>query len=328
MSVKNPYYDPSKSHHTPQGFINPEKEPRAKGDLKRWRKERKQQGFPHPPANGYQHFIEHWWQAADFSGTEDRLWFLGHACLLLRIAGRYVLTDPVFSERASPLPFYGPRRKTPPTVTVANLPPIDYVVISHNHYDHLDKPTIVSLLRRFPDIVFMVPLGMRPWLKRQGAQKIEELDWWDQREMAGISFHAVPARHWSMRTPWDRNRSLWCGWVVKHQAFSFFFSGDSGYSDQFSHIGERLGPFDIAAIPIGAYAPRWFMHLHHMDPQQAVQVFKEAQCRRAVPIHWGVFELADESLDEPPKELARAIAEDGLSKEKFAPLKIGQHISL
>ncbi|WAT02850.1 MBL fold metallo-hydrolase [Rouxiella chamberiensis] len=328
MAEKNPYYDPAKPHHTPNGFTNLESDTRKEGDLKRWRKERKEQGFPRPPGKGYDAFIREWCQTPDFGGSEDRLWFLGHACLLLRVDGRYILTDPVLSERASPLSFYGPKRRTPAAVTVASLPKIDYVMISHNHYDHLDKATIRKLVDRFPQVIFMVPLGMKPWMERQGAHYIEEMDWWDALVMDGVSFHAVPARHWSMRTPWDRNRSLWCGWVVKHRNLNFYFSGDSAYSEQFAQIGERLGPFDIAALPIGAYAPRWFMHSHHMDPQQAVQVFGETRCQRAIPIHWGVFELADESLDEPPRELRDAIEAGGLNADKFSPLKIGQHISL
>ncbi len=326
MAVKNRYYDPSKAHHTPEGFTNPEPHHRGEGDFKRWQRERKAQQLPKPPRMGYQRFIAEWWQKADFNGSDDRLWFLGHACLLLRIAGKTVLTDPALSERASPLKFYGPKRKTPVAANVADLPPIDYVVLSHNHYDHLDKTTIKKLLRRFPQLKFIVPLGMKTWLVRQGARFVEELDWWQEHTAGDLTFHAVPARHWSMRTPWDRNRSLWCGWVVTNPALRFYFSGDSGYSRQFKEIGQRLGPFDLAAIPIGAYAPRWFMSAQHMDPQQAVMVFSELKCRKAVPIHWGVFELADESLDEPLHELALAKEAHADVAPRFLPLKIGQSI--
>lgn len=327
MPGKNPYYDPSKAHHTPEGFTNAEPQNRQEGDLKRWRKERKEQGLPVPPDKGYEHFVSQWWQAADFSGTDDRLWFLGHACLLLRVSGRYILTDPALSDRASPLSFYGPKRKTPVTASVDKLPKIDVVLFSHNHYDHLDRMTVRRLLRRFPDVQFMVPLGMKSWLTRRGAKHVEELDWWEERTFGEITISAVPARHWSMRTLWDRNRSLWCGWVVAHPLLKFYFSGDSGYSDQFEKIGQRLGPFDLAAIPVGAYAPRWFMSAQHMDPQQAVEVFKELRCRKAVPIHWGVFELADESLDEPLRELSLAVSQSDLPEMEFKPLKIGASIS-
>lgn len=326
MAVKNPYYDASKPHHTPEGFTNPEPATRGEGDFKRWQRERKAQQLPKPPQKGYEHFIATWWQKADFSGTDDRLWFLGHACLLLRIAGKTVLMDPALSDRASPLKFYGPKRKTPVSADVADLPPIDYVLLSHNHYDHLDKPTVKRLLKRFPSLTFIVPLGVKRWLERQGAQHVEELDWWQAHHIGPLTFHAVPARHWSMRTLWDRNRSLWCGWVVHSEVLRFYFSGDSGYSNQFKQIGDRLGPFDLAAIPIGAYAPRWFMNEQHMDPQQAVDVFSEVKCRKAVPIHWGVFELADESLDEPLFELEQAKAEKEGVATHFIPLRIGQSI--
>jgi len=326
MAVKNPYYDASKPHHTPEGFTNPEPATRGEGDFKRWQRERKAQQLPKPPQKGYEHFIATWWQKADFSGTDDRLWFLGHACLLLRIAGKTVLMDPALSDRASPLKFYGPKRKTPVSADVADLPPIDYVLLSHNHYDHLDKPTVKRLLKRFPSLTFIVPLGVKRWLERQGARRVEELDWWQAQQIGPLTFHAVPARHWSMRTLWDRNRSLWCGWVVHSDVLRFYFSGDSGYSNQFKQIGDRLGPFDLAAIPIGAYAPRWFMNEQHMDPQQAVDVFSEVKCRKAVPIHWGVFELADESLDEPLFELEQAKAEKEGVATHFIPLRIGQSI--
>lgn len=327
MPGKNPYYDPSKPHHTPDGFTNTEPQNRQEGDFKRWRKERKALRLPAPPEKGYEHFISQWWQSADFSGTDDRLWFLGHACLLLRVTGRYVLMDPALSERASPLSFYGPKRKTPVAAPVEKLPPIDVVLFSHNHYDHLDRATVRKLLRRFPDAQFMVPLGMKSWLERRGARYIEELDWWQEHQFGDLTFSAVPARHWSMRTFWDRNQSLWCGWVVRNADLRFYFSGDSGYSNQFELIGQRLGPFDLAAIPVGAYAPRWFMSAQHMDPQQAVTVFSQLRCQKAVPIHWGVFELADDSLDQPLNELADAISQSDSPEMEFKPLKIGASIS-
>jgi len=327
MSAKNPYYDPTKAHHTAQGFRNPEQDLRAKDDLKRWQKERKQQGLPKAPQQGYQQFISDWWQKADFSGNDDRLWFLGHASLLLRVDDLNILMDPVFSDRASPLSFYGPKRKTPVAATVDELPRIDVILISHSHYDHLDNRTIRQLIARFPLATFIVPLGLKRWFTKRGAKQVSELDWWDSLQLGEFSFHAVPAKHWTMRTPWDRNQSLWCGWVVQHPQLNFYFSGDSAYSQEFAEIGRRLGPFDLAALPIGAYAPRWFMQSHHMDPQQAVEVFKEINCQQAVAIHWGVFELADESLDEPQQELAQALDQAELPTEVFRCLKIGQSLS-
>ncbi|MEJ4044469.1 MBL fold metallo-hydrolase [Erwinia sp. SLM-02] len=328
MAWKNPWYDPALSHHTPDGFCNPEPELRQAGDLQRWRRERKEQGLPKPPAQGYAQFTRQWWQPADLSGDADAVWWLGHACLLLRLDGRYTLIDPALSSRASPLPFAGPQRKTPPALMIEDLPGLDTVLISHNHYDHLDRPTIKKILRRFPQVRFVVPLGLATWFQRLGAVNVEELDWWQSARAGELTFSAVPARHWSMRTLRDRNRSLWCGWVVKHPRFNFWFSGDSGYSDNLLEIPRRLGPFDLAALPIGAYAPKWFMRGQHMDPDQAVSLHKAMGQPHTVAIHWGVFELADESLDEPPRVLRQAMGRGGLDSDRFQAWRIGARVLL
>lgn len=328
MKWKNPWYDAAKSHHTPEGFRNPEPDLREPGDLQRWRKERKAQGLPFPPRQGYTAFIQQWCQQADLSGEEDAVWWLGHAAIMLRLNGRYGLIDPVFSPRASPLRFYGPQRKTPAPLAIQDLPALDWVAISHNHYDHLDRPTIKAILRRFPQVQFIVPLGLEPWFRRAGARNVIQLDWWQQTQRHGITFHAVPARHWSMRTLHDRNRSLWCGWTVTTANLNFWFSGDSGYSEALLDIAERLGPFNLAALPIGAYAPRWFMQGQHMDPQQSVSLWQAIGTPVTIPVHWGVFELADETLDEPPQELARALEEAGQGTKRFRPWKIGERASL
>lgn len=323
MAWKNPWYDPSKAHHTPEGFCNPETDLRQQGDLARWRKERKAQGLPFPPAAGYAGFISQWWQPADLSGDQDAVWWLGHACLMLRIDQRYTLIDPALSQRASPLRWYGPARKTPAALNIDDLPRLDVVLISHNHYDHLDRPTIKKILRRFPEVQFVVPLGLKPWFIRQGARHVSQADWWQATELAGMTIHAVPARHWSMLTLRDRNRSLWCGWTINVKKLNFWFTGDSGYSENLLEIPRRLGPFNLAALPVGAYAPKWFMHAQHMDPQQAVSLHRDLGCPLSIPIHWGVFELADESLDTPPAELAHSMQSAGLDPQCFQPWRIG-----
>ncbi|WON78309.1 MBL fold metallo-hydrolase [Serratia sp. UGAL515B_01] len=328
MKITNKYYDASKAHHTPQGFRNLEPTLHEKGDLKRWQKERKKQRLPKPPQAGYAQFTQRWWQQADLSGSTDCIWWLGHASVLLRLGGRYVLIDPVLSSRASPVSFYGPRRKTPPPLTIQQLPAVDVVLISHNHYDHLDKRTICELTKRFRSATFIVPLGLKSWFSHYPAKRVVELDWWESVTLDGMAFYATPARHWSMRTPWDRNRSLWCGWVIHHPALRFYFSGDTGYSRQLVEIGSRLGPFDIAALPIGAYAPRWFMQEQHMDPQQSVLLYQQLNQPRVIPIHWGVFELADESLDEPPEQLIHAVKMAGIEQHRFHLLKIGERMEI
>ncbi len=328
MAWQNPWYDASLAHHTPEGFRNPEEELRQPGDLQRWRRERKAANLPRPPQAGYPAFIDSWCQSADLSGNDDRVWWLGHAAILLRLNQRYILIDPVLSSRASPLPFAGPERKTPAPLSVTQLPHLDFVLISHNHYDHLDRPTVKRIARRFPAAQFIVPLGMGGWCRKRGVGHVTELDWWQSIEVLGLTFTAVPARHWSMRTFWDRNRSLWCGWVVRNITLNFWFSGDSGYSDNLLEIANRLGPFNLAALPIGAYAPKWFMQGQHMDPDQAVHLWQSIGRPLTLPIHWGVFELADDPLDEPPAALEIARQAAGESSQGFIPWRIGESRSL
>ncbi|MDR9892381.1 MBL fold metallo-hydrolase [Pseudenterobacter timonensis] len=329
MAWKNPWYNPSLAHHTPDGFRNSAPVGHQPGDLDRWRRERKAAGLPKPPAAGYEAFIAQWWQPFALNDLpEDGAWWLGHAAVLLRINGRYLLTDPVLSSRASPVSWHGPLRKTPSPVLVENLPELDALLISHNHYDHLDDATVRQLLRRFPRLTVFVPLGLGTWFRRRGAINIIELDWWQCVIFQGMAVTAVPAQHWSMRTLWDRNRSLWCGWVIEGEQRRFWFSGDTGYTPELLTIAQRLGKLDAAALPVGAYAPRWFMSPHHMDPQSAVALWQQLGEPRAFPIHWGVFELADESLDAPVRELNEALDSVASLNNNFSAMKIGQYISL
>lgn len=329
MAWRNPWYNSSLAHHTPQGFRNLDAPAHQPGDVERWRKERKAAGLPKPPSQGYDHFIRQWWQPVALnSEEEDGVWWLGHASLLLRLNGRYILTDPVFSSRASPLPFAGPQRKTPSVMSVAALPPLDALVISHNHYDHLDNATVRQLLKRFPQLTIFVPLGLGDWCRRRGAKHVVELDWWQSYVFEGLTFTAVPAQHWSMRSLWDRNRSLWCGWVMEGKHQRFWFSGDTGYTPELLTIAQRLGKLDTVAIPVGAYAPRWFMSTNHMDPQSAVALWQQLGMPKAIPVHWGVFELADESLDEPVFELSQVLQDIAPDNDRFHILRIGQYLSL
>ena len=328
MPWKNPYYDPAKPHHTPSGFCNLDEKARGFKDVRRWQRERRANKLPKAPAQGYDAFRAQWWQAADFSGTGNAAWWLGHASLLLRLDGQTILTDPALSDRASPVSFAGPRRLLPPGATVATLPRIDIVLISHSHYDHLDKPSIRKLLKRFPDATYLVPIGLAAWMRGRGITRVQELDWWDNTDIGGSTFTFVPAQHWTQRTLWDRNRSLWGGWVVKRGDFSFYFAGDTGYTTHLTDIGDRLGPFDLAAIPLGAYEPRWFMQAQHIDPSQAVQIHRELRSRRSFAIHWGAFELADDSLDAPPQVLAEALAAQAVDAASFEVIRTGGRLDL
>lgn len=327
MSNKNKYYDPNKSHHTVDGFCNTEPLIINKQDVRKWMRDRRQQKLPHPPANGYASFVQQWWQQADFSTQEERIWWLGHATTLVHLQGINILTDPVFSARVSPVSFAGPKRFTPPGTRIDLLPQIDVITISHNHYDHLDYSSIRKLIARFPQVTILVPFGLKRKLVSWGAKQVIELDWWQQATIADIRFSLTPARHWCQRTLWDKNSALWGGWIMQSSDKTVYFMGDTGYSPSLAEIAQRFGPIDMAAIPIGAYAPRWFMQSQHIDPAQAVQLFKELNCKRALAIHWGAFELADEPLDEPPVLLEQALQENHIDSDLFSVIKIGSYLS-
>ena len=293
--------------------------------LLRWQRERRVAGLPKPPREGYAAFAERWLVTPDFTpDPTPRAWWLGHATVLLRIGGLHLITDPHFTQRASPLPFAGPKRLVPAPAGPDVLPPVDVVLISHNHYDHLDAGSIRALVRRNPELVCYAPMGLGPWLRRRGVKHVHELGWWQNHGYQGLDIHCVPAQHWSARSLWDRNKTLWCGWVVKHQGFNFYFSGDTGYTPRLAEIANRLGSPDLAALPIGAYAPRWFMAPQHVDPPEAVQLHRELKVRHSLAIHWGTFELADDSLDEPVELLRQAMAQSDLGTDDFWILRQGE----
>jgi N-acyl-phosphatidylethanolamine-hydrolysing phospholipase D len=249
--------------------------------------------------------------------------WVGHSTLLIQLDGVNLLTDPQWSDRASPVSFAGPKRVMPPGVPLEQLPPIDLVLISHDHYDHLDLATVQRLAERHHPL-FLVPLGLRAWFLEHGMTQMEELDWWESKVYKGLSLTLVPAQHFSGRTLWDRNRRLWGGWTVTGREKRFFFVGDTGYYDIFKEIGRRLGPFDLAAIPIGAYMPPVMMSMTHTTPEQALQIFADVQGRRFVPIHWGTFDLTDEPLEEPPARLAAEVQRLGLDLDRVWLLKHGE----
>ncbi len=204
------------------------------------------------------------------------------------------------------------------------------MLISHDHFDSLDRDTIVNLWKREGghQTVFLVPLRLKEWFNDIGIQNVFELDWWDSHRRAGLNFSAVPVQHWSKRSMFSRNKTLWAGWVVSSDDFQFFFTGDSGYAPHFKKIGSKLGPFDLAAIPIGAYEPRWFMKNHHMNPEEALQVHFDLRSRLSVGIHWGTFVLTDEPLNEPPQRLSKALEDRKVSSKDFRVLQHGETIIL
>jgi N-acyl-phosphatidylethanolamine-hydrolysing phospholipase D len=314
------YHDPAKPHRGPDGFRN--NYPHAeKGGFWRWKWEQLRDGLPRDPEDGYRFETA----APTLVGNPSVTW-VGHATVLLRVGGMSVLTDPHFSERASPVSFAGPKRVVPAVPRLEELPRIDAVVISHNHYDHLDQDSVRRLAEQAGGSPrFFVPLGLKDWFARRGIEDVEELDWWERRDYKGLEIHFVPVQHWSKRTLTDENQTLWGGWVVRHPELSFFFAGDAGYSQDFADIRKRFGGFDLAAIPIGAYAPRWFMQIMHLDPSEAVRVHHDVNARQSVAIHWGTFaNLTDESLYEPPQRLADERRKAGLAEDAFFVLKHGE----
>jgi N-acyl-phosphatidylethanolamine-hydrolysing phospholipase D len=247
--------------------------------------------------------------------------WIGHSTFLIQTQGINILTDPVFSERCSPLPFFGMKRVVPPGLRMEELPPIHLVLISHNHYDHLDAPSI----KRLGDSpTYLVPLGLSKWFDKRGIKNVKEFDWWQSFVLDGLEYHCVPVRHFSGRSPFDRNKTLWSAWVIRSKPGNIFFAGDTGYSPVFKEIGDRLGPMEVSLIPIGAYRPRWFMSPVHVNPPEAIQVLKDSRSERAVASHWGTFKLSDEPLGEPPLYLKKSLEKSGLGEEKFILMKIGE----
>jgi L-ascorbate metabolism protein UlaG (beta-lactamase superfamily) len=258
----------------------------------------------------------------DNRGAETVTW-VGHATLLVQLDGVNILTDPNWSLRASPVSFAGPKRVAPPGLRFEDLPPIHIVVISHDHYDHLDVATVKRLAAEHRP-KFLVPLRLKPWFADLGITDVEELDWWDHRVLKGLTFTCVPAQHFSGRTLWDRNRRLWGGWVVAGKTKKLYFAGDTAYFDGFKEIAARLGPFNVAAMPIGAYVPAIIMRASHTTPEEALQAFADVRGQHFVPIHWGTFDLAEEPLDEPPKRLVAEAHRLRLSLDRIWVLRHGQ----
>ena len=249
--------------------------------------------------------------------------WIGHATLLVQLDGVNFLTDPHWGERASPLSWAGPRRLSPPGLAFENLPRIDVVVISHDHYDHLDLGTVKRLAEQH-DPLFLVPLGLKAWFADNGVSRVEELDWWQEQEYRGLRFVCVPGQHFSQRTLWDGNTRLWATWAVVSGNRRLYFSGDTGYFAGFKEIGKRLGPFDVAAIAIGAYVPPEIMKSVHLTPEEAVQASIDLNARILLGIHWGTFDLAEEPLDEPPLRMLAEAGRHDIDSDRAWIFKVGE----
>ncbi len=332
----NPYYDAKQPHHRPDGFQNrhAEFQPRGLFDLVRWRLDAAlddlpRAGAPTPQVAADLTFL----RANATAGTAmtPAVTWIGHSTVLAQFGGLNLLTDPMFSERASPVAWTGPRRAQPPGVALRELPRIDVVLLSHDHYDHLDEASVQALeAQAGGPPLFVAPLGVGRWLREQGMSRVVELDWWQSHRVGPLEVVLTPAQHWSGRTLSDRLLRLWGGFAVFAPDLHFFYSGDTGYSPDFAdigrHFGERNGPagFDIALIPIGAYEPRWFMGEQHVNPDEAVRIHLDVRAQRSLGVHWGTFELTDEALDAPPRALAEARRAQGVADDRFFVLAVGE----
>ncbi|HWP34565.1 MAG TPA: MBL fold metallo-hydrolase, partial [Thermodesulfobacteriota bacterium] len=313
------YRGPVSDHFDGRRFFNQVHKPRGTLEVLRWRLTRRPAPWPArieaPPGPP---------PPARVGRGELRVTFVGHATTLVQMDRLNVLTDPHWSERASPVSWAGPRRVRPPGIPFEALPPVDLVVISHNHYDHLDLPTLERLAARHAPRI-LVPLGNRPLLASAGIGRVEELDWWQGVEVApGVRAHLVPAQHFSARGLFDRNATLWGGFVLEGPAGVVYFAGDTGFGPHVEQIRARFGPPRLALLPIGAYEPRWFMAYTHMSPEEAVAAHRILGAGTSVAIHFGTFPLADEPFDEPVARLARALEAARVPAGRFWVLEAGE----
>jgi len=246
----------------------------------------------------------------------SELTWVGHATVAIHDGDDVVLTDPHFSDRA-----LLPERALPPGVPLEAIPSDAFAVVSHSHYDHLDSWTVENLPA---SVGWYVPLGMGEFLRERGRDDVTELDWWQSAKRGRWTITCLPSQHWSRRSIGDTNRMLWCAWLLDSGEYTYFFAGDTGYFQGFAAYGREFDPIDVALLPIGAYEPRWFMKDQHMDPAEAYQAFRDLRAKTLVPIHWGTFDLTDEPLDLPPRELDRAVREAGGDPSDVRVLAIGE----
>lgn len=256
--------------------------------------------------------------------------WVGHTSFLIQISGLNLLTDPVWSERASPVQFAGPRRWVPPGIEFDRLPPIDAVVLSHDHYDHLDSGTVSRIAARYPAATWFAPLGVGSFLRRRGARDVTERDWWEQAAMGSLQLTCVPAQHFSGRSLSRRDQTLWCGWSLRSDSRAVLFAGDTALHPEFASIADRCGPFEIAVLPIGAYEPRWFMGPVHMNPDDCIEAVRQltaGQPRKPIIVaasHWGTFKLTDEPMDEPPVRMRSAWQTAGFQPDRLWIMRHGE----
>ena len=320
---QNKFFDGSKAHHTKIGFTNPylakEFEKKKFTDLfKMMTEDRPDPEFKESKKVDRKLLIEH------INSKTDFITWVGHSTLLVHIKGKLILTDPIFSDRCAPVQFAGPKRYTSPAISIDSLPPIDIIVISHNHFDHLDRNT-VGALKKNQSTKWFVPLGLKIWFEGMGVVNVFELDWYENHSFSGVNVTCLPSQHWSKRTLMKSFDTLWASWSIEIGGFRFWFAGDTGYNSvQFKEIGEKYGPFDISAIPIGAYEPRWFMKNYHVNPEESLKIHADIKSKKTIGIHFGTFILTTEPVNEPEEKVSKLLEANDVSGEEFIVPKHGE----
>jgi len=320
-------HKPLPAHHTKRGFRNPPGSPvHAHKSAEYWRFIWRRLLLARAAAAVPEgHMLAHAETVAGLAehAELDSLTWLGHASFLIRTGGKTILVDPYLGEFASPVRGMGPKRFAPAALASGQLPPIDLLIVSHNHYDHLCAATIRNLPGK-ERMTVAVPLGLGRFFRRRGYINVHELDWYDDLQLDGLQVTALPAVHWSKRTPFDRNRTLWASFAIKSRAHRLWFAGDTGYGPVFGDMGRDYGPFDLAMVPIGAYAPRSIMGRHHATPEEAVKIGRDMRADRLVAMHWGTVVLTDEHPFEPPGRFRAAADQAGLRPDQAWLMRIGE----
>jgi len=318
------YRGPISDHFDGKKFLNPGGvQPMGFKDLYKWFRMRQRgewtelKDVPYGPT-----------PASKVEGDSIVVTFINHSTFLIQTLGLNILTDPVWSEWASPIPFSGPKRMRPPGIRFEDLPEIDIILLTHNHYDHLDIRTMKKLSAEYAPKIFC-PLGVGRYLDRKGIGNITEMDWWDEIGIdTGLSLICTPAQHFSGRGMYDRDRTLWSGFALMTAEGSIYYSGDTGYGDFFEEIAKRISPIRLSFLPIGAYKPAWFMSPIHTSPEDAVKIHQIIKSPKTIGMHYGTFPLADDGMEEPVIALKEAMEREGVPLEDFIAIEEGRVIKI
>lgn len=317
------YKENNSNHFDGKKFINPDNAgTHHYGEVLKWWLGGNNRGVWHTYSK--EDITSHPAPPSSTNNTEYRITFVNHATFLIQLPNHNILTDPVWSFRASPYQWIGPKRQRPPGIDFEDLPPIDTVLLSHNHYDHLDIETVKHLKDNF-DPKFIVPLGVERYLHSQGIDNTIRMDWWDKYGLGNNTIlTTVPARHFSGRGLFDRNKTLWCGYVIENPIGNIYFAGDTGYGGFFKEVSRQFNQIDTSLLPIGAYKPRWFMEAIHMSPEEAVKAHLDLQSKKSIAMHYGTFPMADDGMFEPIDDLKKARRKYKVPASNFISLQHGE----